>query len=129
MMSALENELDQSQFKRNGNTTWSWAQEALTLAPDPPAEDDFTDLEKWLKKYREWFAGPREGARLKLWNVEDLAAYIGVDTGWVYERINSKAEDYIPHLRLGKHIRFNPESQALRQWIDAHIFTPAKRLD
>ena len=124
MSSLLENELDQSQFKRNGDAPWSWAQEALTLAPYPPVANDTKDLEKWLKKYREWFAGPREGARLKLWKVEDLAAYVGVDPGWIYERIASEAEDCIPHLRFGKYIRFNPESQALRKWIDDHIVIP-----
>jgi hypothetical protein len=124
MSSLLENEPDQSQFKRNGETPWSWAQEALTQAPCPPIGDDLTDLEKWMKKYREWFTGPREGARLKLWRVEDLAAYVGVDPGWIYERTNGQSEDCIPHLRFGKYIRFNPESQALREWIDAHIVTP-----
>src|ERR1044072_5630568 len=126
MMSALETDLDQSQFKRNGDTTWNWAQEALTQAPNPPVANESTDLEKWMKKDREWFTGPREGARLKLWKVEDLAAYVGVEPGWIYERITGKAKDCIPHLRFGKHIRFNPESQSLRQWIDAHIFTPSK---
>ena len=103
MSSLLENEPDQSQSKRNGSTPWNWAQEALIQAPCPPA-DDPTDLEKWMKKYREWFAGPREGARLKLWKVEDLAAYVGVDPGWIYERTTSEAEDYIPHLRFGRYI-------------------------
>ena len=124
MSALLENEPDLSQFKRKGETPWNWAQEALTQAPCPPVADDLTDLEKWMKKYREWFTGPREGARLKLWKVEDLAAYVGVDPGWIYERTTGEADDYIPHLRFGRYIRFNPESQALREWIDAHVVTP-----
>ena len=54
----------------------------------------------------------------RLWTPEDLAAYLGVEPGWVYRRTGPKSKKRIPHLKMdGKLIRFDPESQLFKQWL------------
>jgi integrase len=47
-----------------------------------------------------------------LWDVIDLAEYLKVSPGWIYRRLKS-----IPHISLGKHRRFNPDSKSYRTWL------------
>lgn len=57
----------------------------------------------------------------KLWTPEILADYLGVPVSWVYKRTRKKnAPEMIPHIKLGKYIRFDPQSQAFRDWLAAH---------
>jgi hypothetical protein len=54
----------------------------------------------------------------RLWTPEDLAAYLGVEPGWVYRRTGPKSKKRIPHLKMdGKLIRFDPESPLFKQWL------------
>jgi hypothetical protein len=58
--------------------------------------------------------------RPKLWTMDDLATYLGVPRGWVYARTQSEGPEPIPHLKLGKYCRFNPESPAFQSWLKRH---------
>jgi len=45
---------------------------------------------------------------------EELAKYLGIRLRWIYRHIKD-----IPHHRVGKYLRFDVESPALRDWIDS----------
>ena len=42
----------------------------------------------------------------ELLTVEDLAALLKVKVSWVYDRISPKHRERLPHIRLGRYIRF-----------------------
>lgn len=66
-----------------------------------------------------------EKTRSKLWTPEDLADYLGVQVGWVYKHCRKNCPDRIPHIKLGKYLRFDPESEAFQMWLTAHETKPA----
>jgi hypothetical protein len=55
-----------------------------------------------------------------LWTPEALAGFLGVPVGWVYKRTRKNGPDKIPHMKLGKYVRFNPESKLFQQWLEKH---------
>jgi Helix-turn-helix domain len=57
----------------------------------------------------------------KLWRVEQLAEYLGVPHTWIYDRTRERGPEKVPHLKLGKYIRFNPDSVEFRSWLSAHV--------
>jgi len=61
-----------------------------------------------------------EKTRPKLWTPEDLAEYLGVPVSWIYKRCRKASSDSIPRIKLGKYLRFDPESEAFRKWLTAH---------
>lgn len=61
-----------------------------------------------------------EKVRPRLWTPEDLAEYLGVKVGWVYKHCRKNSLDRIPHIKLGKYLRFDPESQAFQRWLSQH---------
>jgi excisionase family DNA binding protein len=71
--------------------------------------------------------------RLKLLNVKEVAELLGVPVSFVYDRTRRSALDAIPHLKVGKYVRFDLEKVerwlADRQRGDADgSFALAKRL-
>ena len=58
--------------------------------------------------------------RRTLWTPEALAGFLGVPVGWVYKRTRKNGPDKIPHIKLGKYVRFNPESKLFQQWLEKH---------
>jgi predicted DNA-binding transcriptional regulator AlpA len=64
-------------------------------------------------------------AKPKLWLPKTLADYLGVPVSWVYKRTKKKnPPEIIPHVKLGKYVRFDPESSAFRDWLAAHSSSP-----
>ena len=63
---------------------------------------------------------PIEDQKKMLWTPEALAGFLGVPVGWVYKRTRRNGPDKIPHIKLGKYVRFNPESQLFQQWLEKH---------
>jgi hypothetical protein len=59
-------------------------------------------------------------ARPKLWMPEDLAEYLSVPVGWIYKRTRNNGPELIPHIKLGKYLRFDPESPAFQDWLGSH---------
>lgn len=48
--------------------------------------------------------------RARLWMPEDLAEYLNVPVGWIYKRTRKTGPEMIPHIKLGKYLRFDPAS-------------------
>jgi len=51
-----------------------------------------------------------------LMNVAETARVLNVPVSWVYERTRRRGTDRIPHIKLGKYLRF--EITAVRSWLD-----------
>ncbi len=63
------------------------------------------------------------------WDVEQLAEYLRVPKTWIYERTRRSGPELIPHLKLGKYLRFNPNSEEFRTWLESHEIAPSTSLD
>jgi hypothetical protein len=53
----------------------------------------------------------------KFWVVAELADYLQVRPRWVYEHLRSTSPDPIPHVKLGKYVRINPECSQFKSWL------------
>jgi hypothetical protein len=64
----------------------------------------------------------KPGVRIgpKLWKPEDLASYLDVPVGWIYDRTRREGPEQIPHSKLGKYLRFDPASPAFLAWLKRH---------
>ena len=58
--------------------------------------------------------------RPKLWMPDDLAEFLGVNVSWIYKRTRTGGPDTIPHIKLGKYLRFDPMSQSFQVWLERH---------
>jgi len=56
----------------------------------------------------------------KLWTAQDLASYLAVPVGWIYDRTRREGPERIPHTKLGKYCRFDPASPAFQDWLKQH---------
>ena len=54
---------------------------------------------------------------LDLMTVEQIAGVLNVPISWVYGRTRRRGKERIPHIKLGKYLRF--ELTAVRNWINA----------
>lgn len=52
----------------------------------------------------------------KLWDIYALADYLSVPPSWVYNRARRQE---IPHIKLGRYYRFDPESLEFKSWLDS----------
>jgi excisionase family DNA binding protein len=48
----------------------------------------------------------RGGVLSSLVTIDELAEFLKVDKGWIYDRTRIK-QDGIPHVKIGKYVRFN----------------------
>lgn len=55
----------------------------------------------------------------KFWTVRKLAEHLQVPNSWVYDRTRESGPDLIPHLKLGKYVRFDPASRQFQAWLKA----------
>jgi hypothetical protein len=60
--------------------------------------------------------------RPKLWTIEDLAEYLNLAPKWIYNRTKRAPTqgDAIPHLKMGRLIRFDPEAEDFQAWLRGH---------
>ncbi|HWP42747.1 MAG TPA: helix-turn-helix domain-containing protein [Blastocatellia bacterium] len=58
--------------------------------------------------------------RPKLWTPEDLAGFLGVGKKWVYNRTRRNGPERIPHKKMGKLLRFDPDSTEFKKWLESH---------
>ena len=58
-------------------------------------------------------------ASARLWTTRQLAEHLQVSVGWVYDRTRQNGPDLIPHLKLGKYVRFEPACGQFRTWLEA----------
>ena len=47
--------------------------------------------------------------------VAEIAGFLKVPVSWVYERTRRRGIDKLPHVRLGKYLRFDPAE--IRGWL------------
>ncbi len=60
---------------------------------------------------------PRVSSEPKvLLTVQEVAEILNVPVSWVYERTRRRGAARLPHLKLGKYLRF--EEQAVREFLD-----------
>jgi len=57
----------------------------------------------------------------KLMTPQELAGYLRVDIRWIYKRTSADSQDKIPHLKMGKLLRFDTASEALQIWLESHF--------
>lgn len=61
-------------------------------------------------------------AQVEVIDSSELAKRLNVPETWVRSRTNSKrTNDPIPHLRLGRYVRFPWGSAELRKWLDRQL--------
>ena len=59
---------------------------------------------------------PGEAAeRAGLLTVADLAEMLRVPVSWVYEHVRRRGKERIPHIKLGKYLRF--QEAEVRTWL------------
>jgi excisionase family DNA binding protein len=73
--------------------------------------------------FRAWpfaLAGATAGARgmKELIEIKELARRLSVPVTFIYDRTRKNSPDPIPHLKIGKYVRFDPE--AVVQWLELH---------
>ena len=56
----------------------------------------------------------------KLWGIDHLAEFLDVPKSWIYERTRIGGPELIPHMKLGKYLRFDPTSRVFKSWLESH---------
>ena len=54
----------------------------------------------------------------ELLTVGELADRLRVRASWIYQRTRVRGRDRLPHLKIGKYLRF--EEQAVQSWLGRH---------
>jgi excisionase family DNA binding protein len=64
-----------------------------------------------------------------LLSVHDLAELFKVPPSWVYQRTRARGRTQLPHIKLGKYLRF--DRRAVMAWLEGQSSAPAndKRSD
>ena len=57
----------------------------------------------------------------RFWTVEEIAEYLRVPKSWVYDRTSVDGPETIPHFKVGKYLRFDPESEEFQTWLRRHM--------
>lgn len=61
----------------------------------------------------------------RLWTVSELANYLGVPKSWIYDRTGAEAAQKLPHFKIGKYLRFDPESEEFKAWLQRAFQNPS----
>lgn len=48
--------------------------------------------------------------------VAEVATWLKVSRSWIYDRTRSRGPERLPHIKLGKYVRFDPD--AIRAFLD-----------
>jgi len=54
---------------------------------------------------------------------QELARRLTVPASWIRDQVRARSQDPLPHVNLGKYVRFLWGSPALELWIQRHIVT------
>ena len=54
----------------------------------------------------------------ELLTVEELADRLKVPASWIYQRTRCRGHDRLPHIKIGKYLRF--EEKAVQSWLGRH---------
>jgi hypothetical protein len=55
-----------------------------------------------------------------LWDKRQLADFLGMSVYWIDRQVMHNAQDPIPHLKIGKLVRFDPSDSDFRGWLGKH---------
>ena len=66
--------------------------------------------------------------RYEVIDSEELSLRLTVPESWVREHTRTRCKDPIPHVRLGKYVRFRWGSPELEDWIDRRIVSSSNRV-
>jgi hypothetical protein len=58
---------------------------------------------------------------------KQLAERWNVPETWIRERVRSRTQDPLPHVRFGKYVRFRWGAPELEDWADRRIVTSSNR--
>jgi predicted DNA-binding transcriptional regulator AlpA len=50
--------------------------------------------------------------------VAEVATWLKVSRSWIYERTRTRGPDRLPHIKLGKYLRFDP--RRIREYVSRH---------
>jgi len=53
-------------------------------------------------------------------SVKDLAELFNLKESWIYDRTSRNGPEIIPHVKFGRQVRFDIESDEFRAWLKAH---------
>lgn len=56
----------------------------------------------------------------KLWDKKTLADFLDVSVFWIDKQLRKGSSDPIPHLRLGRLVRFDPQDFQFKKWLEDH---------
>ena len=57
---------------------------------------------------------------MALINADELARRLEIPKTWVYDRTRQGVSNAIPHLKLGKYVRFDWDSPEFQKWLKSH---------
>jgi hypothetical protein len=57
----------------------------------------------------------------RLWNAQDLAAYLRLSIQWVYKRTQDSSVDPPPRCPGIRRLRFNPRDPKFRAWLERQV--------
>ena len=52
--------------------------------------------------------------------VKDLAAILNLKESWIYDRTTPHGPEVIPHVKFGRQVRFDVESEEFQAWLRSH---------
>ena len=64
--------------------------------------------------------------RAKLWDIEDVATYLGIPLSSVYKMTAKRSTNPIPHLKIGGRLRFRKAD--IDAWLDLWAVAPTEAL-
>jgi len=56
----------------------------------------------------------------KFFTVKDLAALFSLRESWIYDRTARNGPEVIPHVKFGRQVRFDIESEEFQSWLKSH---------
>jgi len=59
----------------------------------------------------------------KLWDKKALADFLDVSVYWIDKQLSKDSGDPIPHIKLGRLVRFDPQDSRFRKWLEGHRVT------
>ena len=72
-------------------------------------------------------SGDTNRPEYKFIDSRELAARWAVPETWIRERVRTRSEDPLPHVRLGKYVRFRWGSPELEGWAERRILGGSNR--
>jgi len=54
---------------------------------------------------------------MKLMDISALSEMLGLPKSWIYDRTRASGDSVIPHIKAGKYLRFDPDSEEFKEWL------------